>query len=113
MSGSKRSREGYLMIDHREAPAVPDSVMVPAGLPQGAGRGMFESATFTCNHCPRIVIMNPLRTRAREYCSGCDSYICDNCGAIRKQTKECKPYKALLDALQESNFQQLEIDKNG
>lgn len=92
MSNSKRSKEGYLMIDHRATQGVPDEIMVRDGLPIGAGRGLFETPTYTCSHCNHVVVMNPLRTREREYCRGCDSYICDGCGYLKKQGTPCKTF---------------------
>jgi hypothetical protein len=94
---SKRSKEGYLMIDHRATEPVKDEVMVRNGLPPGAGRGMFESATYTCSHCEYVVVLNPNRTREREYCRGCDSYICDGCGALKKNGAVCKTYAQIVD----------------
>ncbi len=105
MTKSKRSHEGFLTIDHRDTPGVSDEVMLSQGLPAGSGRGLLETSTFTCSHCPRVVVMNPLRTRRREYCTGCDHYICDLCAAIMGQTKKCKTYVQVLEELQESAFQ--------
>ena len=97
----KRAQEGYLIIDHRYSPGVlpgdcaKGSPIVPAG-------NTFESATITCAHCNRIVVLNPLRTRPRGYCAKCDHYICDEpgCGL------ECKPFAKLLDELQEQAARQ-------
>jgi hypothetical protein len=97
MTNSKRSKEGYLMIDHRATEGVADEVIVKDGLPVGAGRGLFESPTYTCSHCQYVVVMNPLRTREREYCRGCDSYICDGCGLLKKQGAPCKTYAQVVD----------------
>ena len=94
---SKRSKEGYLILDHRASQGVPDEVMVKDGLPPGAGRGVFESATYTCSHCEYVVVLNPNRTREREYCRGCDSYICDGCGEQKKLGKPCKTYAQIID----------------
>ena len=111
MSRSKRSHEGELMIDHRFTPGLPDETMQAHGLPAGAGHGLFEAPTFTCNHCPQIVVLNPLRNRQRAYCRKCDHYICDRCGGILAATGACKPYKRVLDELQESAF--LDEQKTG
>lgn len=110
---SKRSHEGLLTIDHRDTPGMPDEVMQAQGLPAGSGRGLLETPTYTCSHCPAIVVMNPLRTRARTYCKGCDHYICDRCGAIMAQTKKCKTYKQVLDELQEQNSQHEGVIQHG
>ena len=77
---SKRSHEGLLILDHRDSPGVPDSMAVQAGLPVGAGRGLFEAPTFTCQHCDAVVVINPKRNRERAWCKHCDHYLCDACG---------------------------------
>lgn len=95
---TKRSQESYLLIDHSSAPG--------AGL-VGPGR-KFESATITCSHCQRIVILNPDRTRARGHCRKCDHYICDEPAC----NKECIPMQMVLDNLQEQAFRNLGKDTN-
>jgi len=102
---SKRSHEGYLLIDNRNGPGLTDEQAQAAGLPVGAGRGMFESPTYTCSHCQVVVILNPLRTRERAYCAKCDHYICDRCGVAKAQTGECRTVKQLIDELQEQAVQ--------
>lgn len=98
---SLRQHEGYLLIDHRNSPGMPDQVMVATGLPAGAGRGLFEAPTYSCSHCQRVVVLNPLRTRAREYCARCDSHICDRCGALRAANGgDCKTFKQIVDEVQ-------------
>jgi hypothetical protein len=91
---SKRSQEGYLEVDNRFAvrnapnPYLPDSALArarAAGHEVTAARAPhYESATVTCAHCNAVVVLNPLRTRDREYCAPCDRYICDRCGLSRK-----------------------------
>ncbi len=105
MSRSKRSHEGVLIVDHRFTPGMPDQAM-PKDAPRNSGKGLYETPTFTCNHCPHIVVMNPLRTRERAYCRKCDHYICDRCGGILAATGICKPYKAVLDELQETGLKE-------
>lgn len=92
---------GYLMIDHRDSPGVPDELIAAAiaagkpAMPSLSGGSLFEADTFTCAHCSAIIIKNQLRTRGRHYCSKCDRYVCDNplCGL------ECNPFKQQLDEL--------------
>lgn len=94
---SKRERENYFMMDHRHSDPVPTDLLLKAGLPAAAGRGLFEMPAFTCNHCQRQVIMDPARTSDPPYCRGCDSYLCKNCAAIRSATLECKPFSRIID----------------
>lgn len=94
---SKRKLEGWLLLDNRVNEGVPDAVVMRAGLPPGAGRGVFESATISCSHCQAVVVLNPQRTRERAYCRACDKYLCDACGIERARTFECKPFEKLID----------------
>lgn len=95
---TKRSQEAYLLIDHRNSPGVTPEFMcankldVPA---VGAGQ-VFESAMTVCGHCGANVILNPDRSRAREWCWNCDSYLCDGCGGARKAGAACVPVKKKL-----------------
>jgi hypothetical protein len=78
---SKRSLEGYLLVDNR-----------------AVGGGMMESATITCSHCQRVVVLNPGRTRGRGYCPKCDSYVCDECEADRvAHGFRCLPMAQVFD----------------
>jgi hypothetical protein len=94
---SLRNHEGYFLLDHRATSAVPDELVIAAGLPAGAGRGLFEAPTYTCRHCQAVVVMNPNRSRERAYCRGCDHLICDGCGAERARTGECKTFNQKVD----------------
>lgn len=97
---SKRSQEGYLQVDHRESPGVPETILHATGMPVGAGRGVFEAATITCAHCCRVMVRNPLRTRDRAWCSKCDRYICDWCGAAMAKSGECRDIERIVEELQ-------------
>ena len=95
---SKRSQEGYLLIDHRESPGVSADLVHRSGkdAPVVGKNATFESATITCSHCQAVVILNPLRTRPRNYCAKCDHYVCDRPACLT----ECLPLKKVLDDLQ-------------
>ena len=82
---SLKRREGYLSIDHRFSPGVPEDIARKSGLdPKLMGEGkILESATITCAHCLGAVVKNPMRIRERAYCAKCDNYICDGCDAKR------------------------------
>ena len=116
---SKRSHEGEILIDHRYSPGLSEEMVhtaggiprVDAALPPGAGKGVFEAPTFTCSHCPNIVVLNPNRQRARAYCRKCDHYLCDACGAKMAMDKVCLTQKQRMDELQESAI--LEEVRNG
>lgn len=93
------------MVDHRNSPGLDADTAHRvgfSGLPVGKGK-LFEADTSTCSHCCAVVIMNPLRTRAREYCPKCDAYICDACAAVMAATGTCGNLSKLLDYVQESN----------
>lgn len=85
---TERSREGYLLIDHRNSPGT-----------AAVGPGVtFESATNTCFHCQRIVVLNPDRTRERYRCPDCFRYVCDQCAAVRAAGGACTPFVKRLEA---------------
>jgi hypothetical protein len=69
------------MIDHRNAPGIPDDLVHKAGVVPVRSGQMLECATLGCAHCAAVVVVNPLRTRERAYCPKCDRYICDVCKA--------------------------------
>jgi hypothetical protein len=73
---------GYLMVDHRASPGLPEEVARRAGYdPKFCQEGkLFEASTMTCSHCKCAVVKNPFRTRDRAVCMKCGGhYICDGC----------------------------------
>lgn len=95
---TKRSDEGCVLIDHRNSPGISaefiraNNIDAPA---VGAGQ-IFESAVTICHGCGRDIILNPNRSRAREWCMEHDAYLCDGCGLTRKLTGSCVPLKKRL-----------------
>lgn len=104
---SLRRHEGYLLIDSRNTPGLTEEIVkgIDADLPAHAGRGMFEAPTYTCSHCCAVVVLNPRRTRERAYCSGCDHYLCDACGAAKAMTG-CKTFRQIIEETQEQAAKQ-------
>lgn len=102
---SKRSNEGYLFVDHRNSPGLTEAQTVAAGRPATAARGLFEAPTYTCSHCQYVVVMNPNRQRERAYCSKCDHYVCDGCGALKAMTGACLPMEKVFDEAMEQHVQ--------
>jgi hypothetical protein len=90
-----------MLIDNRESPGVEDAVLAHLGLPSGAGRGLFEAATYTCSHCNVVVVLELKRTRARGFCVGCGQQICDGCAFIRTRTLTCLSMDQRITELQE------------
>lgn len=83
---SKLNHQGEILIDHRNSPGITLEWAAAHGVSGpvvGAGK-VFESGLKNCPHCGTDVIMNPMRTREREWCRTCDAYICDSCGLLRK-----------------------------
>lgn len=110
---SKRSHEGYLLLNHTDSPGLSQDFLDAAHaqstappLPPGAGRGLFEAPTFTCAHCQKVSIINPLRNRDRAYCAKCDHYLCDDpCGlAYKVSGGACRSYKQLTEMLYEQGL---------
>ena len=77
---------GYLEIDHRASDAPPPGV-----------QRHFEADTYTCSHCQRVVVMNPMRKRERYKCNGCSHHICDDCAALRATGAPCKTWAQVVD----------------
>lgn len=103
MTFSKRSHEGYLLIDHSESPGF-DGRTAELGarlsLQRFLGKGQkFQAATNTCSHCDRVVVRNPDRIRQRGHCSACDYFICDPCNADYYLTSECRCRAKRHDAI--------------
>jgi hypothetical protein len=96
---SKRSLEGYLIIDNSQGAPVPEH---PTRQFVGAGRGRLEAPMITCSHCHAQVVVNPARTQERHYCRKCDHYLCDNCALIAKVNGgDCTPMNKTLDLAQQ------------
>lgn len=89
MKNSRRSQEGYLMVDHRASPGfTPEMRLFPA--PEGT---LFETRTLHCPHCGCCVVVNMDRTRERGHCYQCDHYICDVCAFEYEQNGgKCRTY---------------------
>jgi hypothetical protein len=94
---SLRQHEGYMLIDNRNNAGISDEQMIALGYPVGAGRGLYESATYTCSHCNFVVVMEPKRTRERGFCRGCNQRICDACEAVKAKTMMCKTMAQVID----------------
>lgn len=103
---SLKRHEGYMYIDNSNNEGVDDAVMIALGYTAGSGKGVYESATYTCSHCHSIVILEPKRTRERGFCRGCGQRICDACNIIRAQNFECLTMNAKIEALQELDVKQ-------
>src|SRR5262245_1696573 len=73
-------REGYLMVDHRASPGLPEDMARRMGVAPGSKLG--EVATLTCCHCKTVAIKNPFRQRERGKCPKCSmKHLCDTCWA--------------------------------
>lgn len=94
-----KQREGYLILDMREAPPVPIEMIRASGLRNviaAAPGTMLEAAIITCNHCAQQMYRNPDRTRERAWCASCDKYVCDGCKFLL-ETQPCKPIAQQLE----------------
>jgi hypothetical protein len=106
---SKRSQEGYLLIDHRNSPGISERDLTPAARAAGfeAHGGVFESPTIRCAHCGTMVVINPQRTRARHYCQPCDHYVCDQYACVTY----CTPLKKQIDDILEAATRSLALQE--
>lgn len=79
---------GYLTVDHRASPGLPEDIARLAGYDPALCREgkFFEADTLTCSHCRGVIVKNPNRTRERHYCAKCSGhYICDGCAYLASQ----------------------------
>lgn len=92
------SREGYLLIDHRASPGIPEKIVQRtafAGVNLGEGK-LFEASTLTCGHCKTVQLKNTWRTRERGKCFKCMHYICDPCALAYKINLVCRPWDQVV-----------------
>lgn len=106
---SLRRFEGEIEINHQNSPGVTVDDVIAAGADPRTmpvvGKGeKFESATISCTHCQAIVILNPLRTRERHYCSHCDHYVCDK-PVCRMMASGHVPHKTMQQVFDEFEAQ--------
>lgn len=110
---SLRHHEGYILIDHRDSPGVDAVNINQVDTPIVGPGATYESATYTCSHCHRIVVINPKRTRERPYCARCDHRICDQCDGVRNNSVvTCLPMNAILDKALADALKQEQTDKS-
>ena len=101
---SKTDLEGYLEIDHRDSPGITPQQAFRAGryVQPVAGGTKFQSATYNCCGCERLIVKHPLRVRERHYCTSCDRYMCDECTTNMRLTGVHVPFKKLFDLAMEA-----------
>lgn len=92
---------GGLIIDHTNSPGITpaDVAHVPGAIVVGEGQKL-EVEIWTCSHCERGVLPNPLRQRPRSVCLYCYHYICGHCEVIMRATGQCTPMQRTLDRAQ-------------
>jgi hypothetical protein len=106
---SLKSLEGYLLVDHRASPGLPEDMAIAAGYGPDGGKGIYETATVTCNHCKVVVVLKSDRTRGRGFCRGCNHYLCDACTAQRALDGLCIPFDAIVEQVRELGEKQIPI----
>jgi hypothetical protein len=98
---SKRAQEGVILIDHRASPGISQEFIKANNLDApavGAG-AVFESALLECHSCGTDIILNPNRSRPREWCMEHDAYLCDRCALMRRVTGSCTPMWKKIEEL--------------
>ena len=103
---SKKRFEGYLMMDHRASPGIPEDMARLAGLPVvAAGSTLYECATLHCCHCGGCWVPNTYRIRERGYCRSCDMYLCDSCVIeAAKPLYKHRSFKQLADMVMSGRY---------
>lgn len=106
-------KPGYLIIDHRASPGLPEDVAQKAGYdPLFCREGKtFEADTQTCSHCKVVVIMNPERVRTRGHCVKCNHYVCDTCTAAMLHPDYIHtPFEKLVDVAKDCEAKGVAFD---
>jgi hypothetical protein len=102
--------DGYIMIDHRASPGMPEDVLRQAGIDMPAvGEGqVMECAIMVCRHCQQPYIRNPARARERASCMKCGGkYICDLCEFESRQPGYVhRPFLKVVDDAREQASRQ-------
>jgi hypothetical protein len=83
----RSAKYGYLFVDHRASPGLPEDVARAVGYdPAWCREGkIYEASTVGCVHCGVHVVMNPFRTRDRGQCEKCNyDYVCDICAVAMR-----------------------------
>lgn len=96
---------GYLVIDHRFSPGVPEDLARQTGFDPALLREgkLLEADTIQCKHCLGIVVKHRMRVRPRGYCVQCDGHLCDPCEGKRSATGyQHYAGEALSDAILET-----------
>lgn len=106
-------RTGYLFIDHRASPGVPEDIAIACGFDpdQVKGGKFFEADTLTCIHCKTagnnvVVLKRKDRVRPRENCMKCGGkYVCDYCYAdMQRPDYVHTPYEKVVDVVMTKGF---------
>lgn len=106
-------KPGYLIVDHRASPGLPEELAQRAGYdPLLCREGRtFEADTQTCSHCKTVVVMNPERVRARAHCWQCNHYICDSCAFKMTLSGYVHvPFAKLVDVAKDCEVRGVEFD---
>jgi hypothetical protein len=90
---SIRSLAGELLIDHRNSPGIAPEILVANNLPASAGKGIFETAVYSCGHCQAMVPEDP----KMYLCRGCTHILCDRCAKQKALTGLCRPFAQWAD----------------
>jgi hypothetical protein len=105
-------QQGYLLVDHRASPGLPEDIALAAGYdPKWCGEGkVYEADTLTCSHCKGVIVKNPLRTRDRHYCAKCSGhYICDGCAYMAAQPNYAHtPFEKKVEQIIRTELHQLQ-----
>lgn len=105
-----KKANGYLMVDHRASPGLPEDVARAVGYdPKLCGEGkVYEADSLYCVNCYSHVIKNPLRTRERGSYKG--QYVCDGCAYLLSQPDYVHvPIAKLIDDVKSTQGSSLEL----
>lgn len=106
--------EGYLFVDHRASPGLPEEIARRAGYdPTLCREGkLFETATLRCAHCAGHTIVSAHeRDKARGHCFQCNRFVCDVCvGRMCQPDYVHVPFAKLVDIAKDAEAKNLPFD---
>lgn len=94
MSSRIGAHTGYLLIDHRDSPGIPEELAAKwkrMGVVTTVGSTKLEADTFTCGHCQRGVIKEYRSTNPRNVCRKCMRVTCRRCALW------CTPFEQIAE----------------
>jgi len=97
---------GYLHVDHRNSPGLPEDAARKMGYDPALVREgkVFEADTLACCHCPSVFIKRKGADMIGR-CTKCDGYVCDAClAAAQDPTYVHRSRQELIEMIRSGKY---------